>query len=47
MIVGLISNSYLGEEITHYRFARGTFTERARITFQFFELIFKNQELSL
>jgi 4-amino-4-deoxy-L-arabinose transferase-like glycosyltransferase len=33
MIVGLNSNLYLGDEITHYRFAKGIFTEGERITF--------------
>jgi 4-amino-4-deoxy-L-arabinose transferase-like glycosyltransferase len=33
MIVGLSSNLYLGDEITHYRFAKGIFTEGERITF--------------
>jgi len=33
MVVGLSSNLYLGDEITHYRFAKGIFTEGERITF--------------
>ncbi len=33
MIVGLSSNLFLGDEITHYRFAKGIFIEGKRITF--------------
>jgi len=33
MIVGLSTKLYLGDEITHYRFAKGIFTEGKRITF--------------
>jgi 4-amino-4-deoxy-L-arabinose transferase-like glycosyltransferase len=33
MVVGLSSKLYLGDEITHYRFAKGIFTQGERITF--------------
>jgi 4-amino-4-deoxy-L-arabinose transferase-like glycosyltransferase len=33
MVVGLSSKIYLGDEITHYRFAKGIFTQGERITF--------------
>ena len=33
MIVGLSSDLFLGDEITHYRFAKGIFMEGKRITF--------------
>ena len=33
MVVGLSSKIYLGDEITHYRFAKGIFTQEERITF--------------
>jgi 4-amino-4-deoxy-L-arabinose transferase-like glycosyltransferase len=33
MVVGLSSKLYLGDEITHYRFAKGIFNQGERITF--------------
>ena len=33
IVVGLSSKLYLGDEVTHYRFAKGIFTQGERITF--------------
>jgi len=47
MIVGLASNSYFGGQDYLLQGCKGIFTEGERITFQFFELSFDNEELSL